>query len=314
MRRNETGFVKATGPYTKNSNVRMSARGSSRSSSARVNLPPMTRMSAQGFALALPWRPLLGKLAVGLLLTVSFALIILSKTDSQIVRNLRAGLNSVMVPVIDTALRPMDAVHDFSEWVGSFAHMRAENIALKTENAELLRWQLVARQMEAENKSLRTLMQFANDKALTYTTARIVTDSAGPFVRTALINVGGNDNVLQNEAVVSERGLVGRIVDTGPNSSRVLLITDINSRVPVMTELAREKSVLSGNNTDLPQLNYLPDDTKVQVGERVVTAGDGKLLPAGLPVGVIKSIESGIVKVQPLVDWSRLEIVSIAHQ
>lgn len=264
------------------------------------------------FSVAIPWRPLIGRLGLLLLLTLSFFLLILSKTDHEFVRTIRVSATTVLVPVLDVMTRPMDAASDFGSWASSFVQMRSENLRLKAENAELLRWQLVARQMDAENRSLRTLMQFSDAHGLTYSTARIVTDAAGPFARTALLDAGSGAAIAKHEAVVSERGLVGRVVEVGPNNSRVLLVTDINSRIPVIGEISREKSVLAGNNSDLPVLNYLPDDTKIAIGERVVTAGDGKLLPAGIPVGVVKRM-GATIQVQPLVDWSRLELVSVAH-
>ena len=265
------------------------------------------------FTLAIPWRPLIGRLGVGLLLTLSFSLVILSKTDSALVRTIQTSATTVLVPVLNTVMRPLDAASDAGGWVGEMLSLRSDNLRLAAENAELQRWQLIAREMQAENDALRKLSNFTGGHRVDYTSARVVTDAAGPYMRSALINSGTAEGIARYEAVVSERGLVGRIVEAGPNSARVLLINDINSRIPVIAETSREKAVLAGNNTELPLLNYLPDDTKIEVGERIITAGDGKLLPPGIPVGVVKSIDHGTVKIQPLVDWSRLEYVSVAH-
>lgn len=285
-----------------------------RYSPPKSKVVPLRKAGLPMFSLAIPWRQLAGRLTVALLLTLSFALVILSKTDSDLVRTLRASVTSVMTPLLDVAARPLDAAGAAGDWAGEIVNMRAENLRLKSENAQLQRWQLVAKQMEAENRSLHALMKFAKGTGLSYSTARVVTDAAGPFARTGLINAGSVDGIAKHEAVMNEQGLIGRVVEVNENDARILLITDINSRLPVMGEATREKAILAGNNSAQPQLNYLADDSKITLGERIITAGDGKLVPPGLPVGTVVGIDGGDVKVQPLADWSRLEYVSVVHQ
>lgn len=263
--------------------------------------------------ISIPLKVFFGRVALALMITASFSLLILSKTDSTISRTIRLTITEVMVPVMDVVSRPFDAASAAGNWLGEMASLRAENVHLKAENAQLLRWQSVAREMEAENRSLHALLNFAKDQGLTYSSARIVGGGSGPLVRTALINAGTMDGIERYQAVISDRGLVGRVVEAGLGSAHVQLITDINSRIPVMLENARERGILAGNNTDTPVINYLPDDTRVAIGERVVTAGDNHLLPPGLPVGIIIGIENGQAKVLPLVDWYRLEHVSAVH-
>jgi rod shape-determining protein MreC len=101
------------------------------------------------------------------------------------------------------------------------------------------------------------------------------------------------------------------VVEVGRNSSRLLLLTDLNSRVPVIVEASRYRGVLAGDNSDQPKLIFLPTNAKVNVGDRIVTSGHGGVFPPGLAVGVVSSIGDGNIRIEPLVDFSRIEYVSI---
>jgi rod shape-determining protein MreC len=130
-------------------------------------------------------------------------------------------------------------------------------------------------------------------------------------VHSALVNGGSSSGIKKDEAVTDEDGLLGRVISTGAGSARVLLLSDINSHVPVMAEHTQEKSILSGNNTDWPMLTYLPANSKIEVGERIVTSGDGGIFPPNVPVGVVTAIEDGKVKVQLFADVAKAEYVSV---
>lgn len=241
----------------------------------------------------------------------AFLLVAMSAQDTVVIRNLRAALTDVVTPVMSAVTRPADAISEGAVWLQEMVDLRAENARLRAQNAELLHWQAAAREMQVENSSLRNLLSFSQDVGISYVSGRIVTGNNGPFTRSALVNVGSSDGINRYQPVVTEKGLAGRIMETGYHSARVLLLTDINSHIPVMTEHTRERGILSGNNTDTLTLNHLPDDSKAAMGERVVTAGDGGVLPAGIPVGVITATENGQTHVKPLAEDGRMEYVSV---
>jgi rod shape-determining protein MreC len=189
--------------------------------------------------------------------------------------------------------------------------MREENVRLKLENAQLVQWQSSAKQLEAENKALRKLLNVPLPAQSTYVSARIVGDAGGPYVHAALLAVGRAEGVAENQAVMTEAGLLGRIIEAGDHSARVLLLTDINSRVPVIGEESRERGILAGDNSGALSLHYLLADTKIRSGERLVTSGDGGVFPPGIPVGMVQSVEGHKISVTPLVDRSNLEYVRV---
>jgi rod shape-determining protein MreC len=185
--------------------------------------------------------------------------------------------------------------------------LRAENVRLREQNERLLEWQSVARQLALENAALRQLLSAeVEDEHPTAVTARVVADAGGPFVQTVIVNAGADQGVAKGMAAVNERGLVGRVIEVGRRSARVLLLTDFNSRVPVMVEPSRDQAILAGDNSREPGLVFLPLNPRLSVGDRVVTSGRGGVLPPGLAVGVVSRIGEDKVAVAPLVDWDRL--------
>jgi rod shape-determining protein MreC len=111
--------------------------------------------------------------------------------------------------------------------------------------------------------------------------------------------------------VVAGEGLVGRLTEVGRRSSRVLLLTDINSKVPVVMEDSRARAILVGNNRNRPELAFLKAKTGVSPGDRIVTSGVAGAFPPGLPVGVVASVDEGHILVELFIEESRLELVRI---
>ena len=259
----------------------------------------------------LPVKHWFSRASIMLMAAAGVALMIMSKGGNPNVGNLRNSISDAVTPVLSVVASPMDAMAQARAWMGDIARLHEENIALRNQNVQLLKWQTMAQDLEAENKALRGLLGVVPSKKSSYVTARLVSDVGGPYSHSALINAGSGQSVKKNQAVIAELGLVGRVVDAGESSARVLLLNDVNSRVPVIGETSRERSILTGSHDALPVLSYLPSQSTVSVGERVVTSGDGGIFPAGLPVGVVVSVEKGAVKVQPFADPTRIEYVSV---
>ncbi len=245
-----------------------------------------------------------------MLVMCGLVLFAMDKAGHPAASRLRTGVLDVVTPVLGVVASPFDTVASIGEWVSQTFAIRSENITLRNQNIQLLQWQALAKQTEAENRSLRALLNVVPAQKRSYVTVQLVSDLSGPYAHSALVNGGTQQGIKVDQAVINENGLVGRVVDAGDTSARVLLLGDINSRVPVVAEQAREKSILAGNNEDLPSLYYVSANSKIAVGERIVTSGDGGVFPAGIPVGIVTSVEKGAVKVQPYVDASSIEYVS----
>ena len=262
--------------------------------------------------LTVPLRALVDRFAFGTLIVASIALLVIGKADLRLLEAVNGRIVDAFTPVLDVVVQPISASRRLAQTVGELMALRAENVRLREQNAHLLEWQSVARQLALENAALRQVLHAeAEDQHPTAVTARVVADSGGPFVQTVIVNAGADQGVVAGMAAVNERGLVGRVIEVGRRSARILLLTDFNSRVPVMVEPSRDQAILAGDNSREPGLDFLPINPHLAVGDRVVTSGRGGVLPPGLAVGVVSAIGEGKVAVTPLVDWDRLSYLRL---
>ncbi|MAL78154.1 MAG: rod shape-determining protein MreC [Sneathiella sp.] len=263
------------------------------------------------FKLAWPLKTIIQRSAFLALVSLAVGLLFLGKANIAAVDRLRMATTDFLAPVLTTISEPVSAFHRAVARVQSLTRLIEENERLREENARLLKWQAAGRALEQENENFRQLLNALSDPLVLPITARVIGDSGGPFVRTLLLNAGQRDGVRVGQAVVAPLGLIGRIAEVGDRSARVLLITDINSRIPVVLEKSRQKGILVGDNSTLPLLEFLPTTSTVAPGDRLVTSGDGGMLPAGRPIGFVSSVGERDIRVQGYADWNRLEYVSI---
>ena len=262
--------------------------------------------------LAVPLKALADRFAVASLLGISVALLALGGANMGAVTFLSTRITDVLAPALGLLSEPVLAARRLAESAGELAALREENARLRDRNRRLMEWQDVARQIALENQALRQALGMDPEAARPASVAaRVVADGGGPFVHTVLLNVGRDHGVVRGMAAVNERGLVGRVIEVGRRSSRLLLLIDLNARIPVMVESSRDQAILAGDNTRQPKLIFLPLNPRVAVGDRVVTSGRGGLLPAGLKIGVVSEIADDRVAVATWVDWDRLEYVRL---
>lgn len=245
------------------------------------------------------------------LVALSVGLMILGKAETPIVEQFRAMVTDAFVPLLDALSRPIATVSQVGDEISGILNVYQENVRLRQENERLLRWENVARQLETEDKSLRDMLHLVPDAPVSYVTARVVSDAAGMFVRSVLVTAGAHDGVAKGQVALTGEGLVGRVGEVGERSARILLLTDLNSEVPVTLENGQMRAILAGDNSDQPKLLYLTTDAHPQVGDRVVTSGSGGVFPPGLPVGVVSSIADNVVRVKPFVEFHRLDYVRL---
>ncbi len=261
--------------------------------------------------MTLPVKGWLQRFALVLFVAAALGLMVMGRADIRLVERLRVAITDAAAPVLDVLSRPVASVNEAIAYGRELLYLRAENARLREENARLRHWEAVARKLAQENLAFRSLLNMVDDPQLAFVSARVVGDSGGAFVRTVLINAGAADGVRKGQAVITGDGLVGRIVETGERSARVLLLTDLNARVPVVVEQTRVPAILAGDNSDRPRLTFIPVNATVTLGERIVTSGQGGMLPPGLPVGTVAAIEDGVIRVEPFVDWAMLEYVRV---
>jgi rod shape-determining protein MreC len=261
--------------------------------------------------LALPMRAAAQRVALPFLIFVSVMMIVLGKADIVLFDRARTQVADTLAPVLDTVSEPLEAVATGVRRVEDHFSVYDQNQYLRGENARLVQWEEVARRLERENEELRGLLNFTPQGIRGFITGRVIANSGGAFLRNVLLDVGAAEGVERGQAAITGEGVVGRVTEVGDRAARVLLITDLNSNIPVLLEASRDRAVLSGDNSEMPRLLYLPAKSSVKPGDRVVTSGSGGIFPPGLPVGVVASVDNGVVRVEPYASLSRLEYVRI---
>lgn len=228
-------------------------------------------------------------------MTLALALLIFGSNNAPTVDRMRSEVIDVFVPVLDIASRPLEMANDFIGWTRQVAIVFSENKRLRAENIRLKQAQITASQLAIDNQRLKRLLNVGEGQVNIIAAARVVSDNKSPFFKSVLINRGMRDRVKKGQAVINEDGIVGRIINAGRSSSRVLLATDINSRIPVKLAANGINMILEGDNSPFPKLAFLPIGERPAVGDLILTSGYGMVFPHDLPVGqVVKISEEGI--------------------
>ena len=264
-------------------------------------------------AITAPIRNLAHRFAYVGLVVLAFGLMLLGKADTFVTERMRTHVTDGLAPILDAVSRPVETLADGVATVQEVMEFRQQNALLREQRARLMGWQTVARRLEAENARLRALLNFRPDPEASFIAARVIADTGGVFAHSLVLNAGHRDGVRKGQAVVTGEGLVGRIADVGRVSGRVLLITDLNSRIPVLVEPAGVRAILAGDNSEQPRLIHLPAGVGVGPGDRIVTSGHGGAFPPRLPVGVIASVSDEGIAIQPFVERQRLEYVRVVE-
>jgi rod shape-determining protein MreC len=240
----------------------------------------------------------LGELRVPLTWAAAIALIVAVVAAGAILfsdrrETFKAEAYGVSRKASDTVLAPVgDVLAAPGRWTGAGVDTLSDYFAAGSQNAELKaqlkqmkQWRDVAIALKDENARYKTLLGLKTDPPIPMVAARIVTDSRGPFADTRLANTGAEHGVKVGNPVMSENGLVGRVIGVTDGASRVLLLTDIASRTPVMIDRTNARAILTGDGGPNPRLDYLRGHDPIREGDRLLTSGDGGVVPRGLPVG-----------------------------
>jgi rod shape-determining protein MreC len=261
--------------------------------------------------LSIPVRQALAKLTLPVLIAAAFGLLLVGKADALLAERARMALADALAPIYGALAEPMARVQSSIDNAGQMATLYEDNTRLREENERLRKWQSVALALDAENTTLKANLQWIPDPVANFVTARVVADAGGVYARAVLLSTGPNHTIAKGQIALDDRGLVGRVTEIGARSARVLLITDMNSRVPVTLENSRARAMLMGTNGARPRLMHWPEGVVPVEGERVVTSAEANAFPAGLPVGTVRFNANNVPEVEPDSRLDRLEVVRL---
>jgi rod shape-determining protein MreC len=238
-------------------------------------------------------------------------LLALSRAQPEATASLRAHALDVLAPFLDIVARPALVVEGVGAAVHDLASLRADNGRLREENAHLIEWQNAVVLLEKENQELRSLLNFKTEPRFSYISARVIADTGGAYTRGLIVTAGKADGVREGMAAITGEGLIGRVIEAGTWSSRVWLISDLNSRIPVTIAETGDRAILAGDNSSQPKLLFLARDASVREGAHVVTSGHGGVFPPNLPIGILKETSRGSFAVVPMADLGRVTYVRL---
>jgi rod shape-determining protein MreC len=237
------------------------------------------------------WKIARGKgspqLSIAIVAVLAAVLVVLGRAQSSLFDRARTYFSDATAPMLEAARGPVNSIGHWVGGMGQIFVVYSENQKLKEENAKLRQWQNAALVLEQRLKRYQLLLNAVQDPSLSSVTAHVIGRANRPFLDTMILDAGKNQGIKPGEAVVDDRGMIGRIYLVGQHTAWVILLTDLSSRIPVAVEPGHVQAILSGDNTTAPGLETSRPGIVLKVGQQIVTSGDGGLLPAGLPVGTV---------------------------
>jgi rod shape-determining protein MreC len=250
-------------------------------------------------------------LLVGVLVLALLAVFAVWRIDSPRVERLRMAVIDRVVPSVEWAMAPVQGAAHLLADFQSYQRLAAQNQDLRRELQQMKAWREAALQLEQENAKLLDLNNVRIDPQLTFVTGVVMTDSGSPFRQSVLLNVGARDGIIDGWPTMDGIGLVGRIAGVGRQTSRVLLLTDTSSRIPITILPSGQRAILAGDSTPNPLIEFLEDRAVVRPGDRVVSSGDGGVFPADLLVGQVALGTDNRLRVRLAADYQRLEFLRV---
>ena len=252
-----------------------------------------------------------------LLLLVSVLLLLsgLYTAQASVFKKAREGVIDAASPLLEVFSGPIAYFNDLTGSVSDYFNVLEQNKALRQENAELRQWMEEALELREVVASFKGLQSYEAPPEAQPIDAYVIGESNDAFARSMIVNAGRTRNVESGQAVVDDNGLVGRVVDTGSRASRVLLLTDIQSRVPVYVEGADIEGIMVGKTSSNPTISITESTLPSEIvpGQRVLTSGAGGVMPRGLPVGVVGGENNEGIDVDLYANYVQTRMVRIIN-
>ena len=246
------------------------------------------------------------------LFIIALLLILVHKIDLGIISGLSKTILYITAPIIKVATLPADGISYAYKKSSEIMNVYEENERLKQENDALYLLQAKLDAAKAENNSLKQLLHHFDLPSIKSYTAYVIAENGNAYSNSFIIYIGKNkDKIKQGYAVVNEKGLIGRIDMVSDAYAKVSLITDINSKIPVVSSKTRERGILVGQNTQELNLIFTPLLAELKKGDLLVTSSIGGGLPPNIPVAKIKKVDVDKIIALPLFTPTQIEIVKI---
>lgn len=246
------------------------------------------------------------------LFVIALLLILVHKIDLGLISGVSKGVFFISAPLIHTAVLPAEGLSYTYKKTAEIISVYEENERLREENGELFLLKDRMKALQAENAILKKLLHHIDVPNTRSYTARVIAENGNAFANSLIIYLGNAYPYIKSGyAVVNAAGLIGRIDIVSGRYARVTLITDINSKIPVVSQKSRDRGILAGNNGRELSLIFTPLLAELHKGDLLVTSGIGGGLPPDIPVARIKRAGVDNITAVPLFTPSDIEVVKI---
>ena len=244
------------------------------------------------------------------LVILSVVLIFVETIETRPLNKVRSFVKDVVYRSATIVSFPLKSVNNFTGFLENHLNLYSNYNELIKENNELKNNISKTDFLELENSQLRKLIDEQIESSSNLVSARVMIDKQSPYLNSFVINIGSNKSIENGMAVLDGKNFIGRIVDVNFFSSRVLLVSDLNSKIPVLVEPSANHAILSGHGTNEPTLEYLPENHTIQDGDKIYTSGKEGIFSSGIPIGEVK-IENNVVKVLLFSDLNQITFINI---
>tara|TARA_B100000579_G_scaffold309244_1_gene258896 strand:- start:252 stop:1112 length:861 start_codon:yes stop_codon:yes gene_type:complete len=225
------------------------------------------------------------KFSLFVLILISSLIFAIDNIELKFTKVLRSLINDGVYRISAISSSPIKFSSATKDFFIKHIFIYKENEELKLEIQELKKNELKSSYLETENQRLQEIVQLDKDSAFITVGAKIMLDKNSPYLNSAVINKGSNSNIKLGMPVLSKGYFAGTIVEVNFLSSRILLLNDLNSRIPVVISPGGEQAILSGAGRKRPTLEYLPENFIFQKNSTVYTSGKDGVLISGIPIG-----------------------------
>jgi len=250
------------------------------------------------------------KFSLFVLILLSLSIFVLDISELKPVKILRSLLNDGVYRISAISSSPIKFSGTVKDFFITHISVYKENRELKIKLEKLKNKDFQTLYLQTENKRLQDIIQLEKKSAFTTVAARVILDKNSPYLNSVIINRGSGSRIKLGMPVLSEGNLVGRVVEVNFLSARILLLNDLNSKIPVMISPKGSQAILSGRGEDKPKLEYLPEKFELSDKNLVFTSGKDGIFFEGIPVGNV-IFEDNKIKVKLFSDPNQVSFVNV---
>ena len=250
------------------------------------------------------------KFSLFVLILLSLFIFVLDISELKPIKILRSLLNDGVYRISAISSSPIKFSGTVKDFFITHIFVYKENRKLKTELEKLKNKDFQTLYLQTENKRLQDIIQLEKKSAFTTIAAKVILDKNSPYLNSVIINRGSSSRIKLGMPVLSEGNLVGRVVEVNFLSARILLLNDLNSKIPVMISPKGSQAILSGRGEDKPKLEYLPEKFELNDKNLVFTSGKDGIFFEGIPVGNV-IFEDNKIKVKLFSDPNQVSFVNV---